>query len=112
MSGRRKENSRGAQRDRSRSPVETSSEMLTEADLRRIVLESMKSQIPSLIMEASKVVTEQLAAENQETQSKSFSSFTQEMKQLKARQEEVAYEAKAAALKSEGIIFVLLLNTI
>ena len=72
----------------------------------------MKSQIPSLVIEASKVVTEQLAAENQETQSKSISSFAQEMKQLKARQEEVAYEAKAAALKSEGIIFVLLLNTI
>ena len=92
-------------RERSRSPVDRSDQMLTEADLRRIVSESMKQQIPSLIVETSKVVAEQLSADTQEAQTKSLSSFSQEMKLLKARQEEVAYQSKAAALKGEGIIF-------
>ena len=107
MSNRRKDREAALQRDRSRSPVQRPSETLTEDDLRRIVSETMKNQIPTLIMEASKVVMEQLATESQDAQTKSFSSFTQEMKQLKARQEEVSYEAKAAALKTEGIFSVM-----
>ena len=102
-----KRNTNSASRARSRSPVERSSsnQTLSEDDLRRIVSETMKSQIPSLIVETSKMVSEQLSADTQEAQSKSFSSFSQEMKLLKARQEEVAYQSKAAGLKGEGIIF-------
>ena len=88
-------------RSRSRSPRE-SEKSLTEDDLRRIVTESMKQQIPSLIVETSKVVSAQLS-EGQET-AKSFTTFSQEMKLLKQRQEEVAYLSKAASLKSDGTL--------
>ncbi len=87
-------------RARSRSPHE-SDKSLTEDDLRRIVTESMKQQIPSLIVETSKVVSAQMSTEGQET-AKSFTTFSQEMKLLKQRQEEVAYLSKAASLKSDG----------
>ena len=88
-------------RSRSRSPHE-SEKSLAEDDLRRIVTESMKQQIPSLIVETSKVVSAQMA-EGQET-AKSFTTFSQEMKLLKQRQEEVAYLSKAASLKSDGTL--------
>ena len=89
-------------RERSRSPHE-SEKSLTEDDLRRIVTESMKLQIPSLIVETSKVVSAQMSNEGQET-AKSFTTFSQEMKLLKQRQEEVAYLSKAASLKSNGTL--------
>ena len=95
-------------RARSRSPHESAENSLTEDDLRRIVSESMRAQIPSLILETSKVVSEQIAdkvdkvASDGQESNKSFTAFSQEMKVLKQKQEEVAYLSKAASLKSEG----------
>ena len=85
---------------RSRSPLK---EGLSEDDLRRIVSETMSSQIPRLIMETSKVVTEQISSDGQDN-AKSFTAFSQEMKVLKQKQEEVAYLSKAASLKSDGTL--------
>ena len=82
--------------ERSRSP-------LKEDDLRRIVSETMSAQIPRLIMETSKVVTEQITSDSQDD-AKSFTAFSQEMKVLKQKQEEVAYLSKAASLKSDGTL--------
>ena len=87
---------RGNRTDRSRSP-------LKEDDLRRIVSDTMSAQIPRLILETSKVVTEQIATDGQDT-AKSFTAFSQEMKILKQKQEEVAYLSKAASLKSDGTL--------
>ena len=95
---REKSGEREKNKSRSCSREERS---LTEEDLRRIVSDSMRQQIPSLILETSKVVTEQMSSDAQDT-GKSFTSFSQEMKQLKQRQEEVANLSKAAALKSDG----------
>ena len=85
-------------KSRSRSPHERP---LSEDDLKRIVSETLRQQIPSLILETSKVVTEQITSDAQDS-TKSFTSFSSEMKQLKQRQEEVANLSKAAALKSDG----------
>ena len=54
-----------------------------------------------LILETSKVVLAQLQSGNEET-SRSFTSFSQDMKQLKLRTEEVEAKAKAADLETEG----------
>ena len=102
---RDKRGDKDANRARSRSPHESAENNLTEDDLRRIVSESMRAQIPSLILETSKVVSEQIAdkvASDGQENNKSFTAFSQEMKVLKQKQEEVAYLSKAASLKSEG----------
>ena len=87
-------------RDRSRSPLK---ENITQEDLRRIVAETMATQIPRLILETSKVVSEQIASDGQDNV-KSYTAFSQEMKALKQKQEEVAYLSKAASLKSDGML--------
>ena len=107
MSGRArdKRDKNDNNRARSRSPHESAENSLTEDDLRRIVSESMRAQIPLLILETSKVVSEQIAdkvASDGQENNKSFTAFSQEMKVLKQKQEEVAYLSKAASLKSEG----------
>ena len=76
------------------------SEAISENDLKRIMSEAVAAQIPRLILETSKVVTEQLGAERNE--SRSFTSFSQEMKAMRQRQDEIAIQSKAAALKSDG----------
>ena len=94
--GDRERSDRTERTERSRSP-------LKEDDLRRIVSETMSAQIPRLILETSKVVTEQISTDGQDS-AKSFTAFSQEMKVLKQKQEEVAYLSKAASLKSDGIL--------
>ena len=73
---------------------------ISESDLKRIMGDVVAAQIPRLILETSKVVTEQLEADRRKA--RSFTSFSQEMKAMKQRQEETAIQSKAAALKSDG----------
>ena len=87
-----------APRDRDSSP---SGSGIAEADLGRIVSEAVAAQLPRLILETSKVVSEQMEAERGDS-SRSFTSFSVEMKKMKQRQEEIAIQSKAAALKSDG----------
>ena len=70
-----------------------------------LMSEAMSAQIPRLILETSKVVSAQMQADQQQAmqeQARSFTCFSQDMKQMKLRQEEVEAHAKAANLKSEG----------
>ena len=89
---------------RGRSPSPAPTEAVSQDELKRIMSEAMAAQLPRLILETSKVVTEQLSAElrDREDSTRSLSSFTQEMKQMKLRQEEISIESKAASLKSDG----------
>ena len=73
-------------------------------DLKRIIADSVAAQLPRLIMETSKVVTEQMEAERGES-SRSFTSFSHEMKKMRQRQEEIAIESKAASLKGDGNVY-------
>lgn len=116
--GSKKKGGGGGLRDRSRSPVRTVSESashsnsnsmgnesLSRDDLMNLMSEAMSAQIPRLILETSKVVSAQMQADQQQViqeQARSFTSFSQDMKQMKLRQEEVEAHAKAANLKSEG----------
>ena len=86
-------------RERSRSPVRESG--FSKEEMVDIMKETMAAQIPRLILETSKVVQEQLAADQQESQ-RSFTAFSLEMKKLKLRQEEVAAQGKASAFKGDG----------
>ena len=70
-------------------------------DLMQMMSEAMTAQFPRMVVETSKVVTAQLQADNQD-HARSFTAFSQDMKQLKLRTEEVEAKAKTAALKSEG----------
>ena len=106
MSGRsrnRDRNPEASSTNGDRERTERSRSPLKEDDLRRIVSETMSAQIPRLIMETSKVVTEQITSDSQDN-AKSFTAFSQEMKVLKQKQEEVAYLSKAASLKSDGTL--------
>ena len=64
--------------------------------------EAMSAQIPRLIVETSKVVQAQIQSDSQDS-ARSFTAFSQEMKKMKLRQEEVESTAKAAALKTKGL---------
>ena len=113
--GGKKKGGGGGSRDRSRSPVDrsesapapnsTGNDALSREDLMDLMTEAMSAQIPRLILETSKVVSAQMQADQQQViqeQARSFTSFPQDMKQMKLRQEEVEAHAKAANLKSEG----------
>ena len=91
---------------RGRSPSPSPQESVGPDDIKRIMSEAMAAQLPRLILETTKVVTEQLGAEmrDRDDSSRSFSNFTQEMKQMKLRQEEISIQSKAAGLKSDGKI--------
>ena len=86
-------------RDPSRSPLRSSP--LTKEEIKDMMSETLSAQIPRLILETSKVVQEQLASDQLDSQ-RSFTAFSQEMKKMKLRQEEVAAQSKAGQLKSEG----------
>ena len=101
MSNKRKNDDDSRSGDKhARGSRDDSSESINESDLKRIMSEAVAAQIPRLILETSKVVTEQLGAERNE--SWSFTSFSQEMKAMRQRQDEIAIQSKAAALKSDG----------
>ena len=76
-------------------------ESISQADLKRIMSEAVAAQLPRLILETSKVVSEQLAEQNE---SRSLATVNQEMRAIRQRQEELSTETKAASLKSEGKI--------
>ena len=76
-------------------------ENLTRSDFVSMMSEAMNAQFPKLILETTKVVTAQLQSDNMES-SRSFTSYSQDLKQLNLRTEEVEAKAKTAALKSEG----------
>ena len=96
---------RGSDKDKDASRANLSDEeSISQADLKRIMSEAVAAQLPRLILETSKVVSEQLAEQNE---SRSFVSFSQEMRLIRQRQEELATETKAASLKSEGKIICL-----
>ena len=109
MSGSRKKDQQSAskERNRSRSPVvpESRTEIFTKDDLMEMMSQTMTAQLPRLIMETSKVVSAQLASDNEEN-ARSFTSMSQEMKRMKLRQEEVSAQARAGALKSDGANFL------
>ena len=75
---------------------------ISEDDLKRCMKEAIAAQLPRLIIETSKVVTEQLSGQNE---TRSFSSFSHEMRMIRQRQEELATETKAASLRAEGKVF-------
>ena len=101
MSNKRKNDDDSRSGDKhARGSRDDSCESINESDLKRIMSEAVAAQIPRLILETSKVVTEQLGAERSE--SRSFTSFSQEMKAMRQRQDEIAIQSKAAALKSDG----------
>ena len=101
MSNKRKNDDDSRSGDKhARGSRDDSSESINESDLKRIMSEAVAAQIPRLILETSKVVTEQLGAERNE--SRSFTSFSQEMMAMRQRQDEIAIQSKAAALKSDG----------
>ena len=77
-------------------------EQFSRADLMQMMSEAMTAHFPRMIVETSKVVTAQLQANSQDN-TRSFTAFSQDMKQLKLRTEEVEAKAKTAALKSEGV---------
>ena len=117
--GRSERISGSSSRTRSRSPVggaqeqqqqqqqpgssapAPATENLTRSDFVSMMSEAMNAQFPKLILETTKVVTAQLQSDNMES-SRSFTSYSQDLKQLKLRTEEVEAKAKTAALKSEG----------
>ena len=98
-------------RSRSRSPIhrEVSGGSFSKEDLMEMMSQTMSAQIPRLILETSKVVTAQLASDQQDTV-RSFTTFSQEMKKIKLRQEEVAAQGKAGALRSEGGLKLIIIN--
>ena len=82
-------------------PPPPPAENLTRSDFLSLMSEAMNAQFPKLILETTKVVTAQLQSENLDS-TRSFTSYSQDLKQLKLRTEEVEAKAKTAALKSEG----------
>ena len=79
--------------------VDPPEESISENDLKRIMSEAVAAQLPRLILETSKVVSEQLAEQNE---ARSLTSFSQEMRAIRQKQEELATETKAAAIKGES----------
>ena len=103
-----KSKDKGKDRGRSRSPLSESpppppahNETFSRQDLMQFMSDAMSAQSPRLIVETSKVVQAQMQSDNEDS-ARSFTAFSQEMKRMKLRQEEVESTAKAAALKTEG----------
>ena len=105
-SGKRANTGGSGDKDSAKSPrldplVNEVDDTIDESDLKRCMKEAIAAQLPRLIIETSKVVTEQLASQSE---GRSFISFSQEMRLIRQRQEELATETKAASLRSEGKI--------
>ena len=99
--------SRSKNRNRSRSPLNKdsdraeapkSADYLSVEDLKKLVSDSITSQLPTIIVEASKVARAGLSVDRED----SAKQMAKEMKQLKQSHEDLATVSKAAALKSEG----------
>ena len=110
MSEKRDKGPKG--RTRSRSPLNRTSgqgertdaasgaDFLSVTDLKKLVTDSIASQIPTIIVEASKVARAGLTVDKED----SAKQMAKEMKQLKQSHEDLTTVSKAASLKSEGIM--------
>ncbi len=96
----------GSRRSRSRSPLreEPTERVMTVDDLKRIVAESIAQQMPSIVIEASKVAKETFASDRDE----SGKAMAAEMKKLKQSHQSLELVSKAASLKSEGICHLII----
>ena len=99
----RKQGEHSGGRSRSRSPhrAEPPQSTLSIDELKRIVADTITAQLPTVIIEASKVAREGLAMDKDE----SSKALTAEVKKLKQSHENLTLVSEAAALKSEGMIF-------
>ena len=90
-------------RDRSRSPTRAhdhsdQNEGISIEDLRKVVADAVAAQLPTVIIEASKVAKETLSNDRDETHRE----MAAQIKKLKQEQEDLALISKASGLKSEG----------
>ena len=83
-----------------RTEAAQSSEFISVDDLKKLVSDSITSQLPTIIVEASKVARAGLSVDKED----SAKQMAKEMKQLKQSHEDLATVSKAASLKSEGIM--------
>ena len=95
-------------RSRSRSPIrmEGEEESISVSDFQRMMVETMRAQMPTMIIEASKVARASLTADRDE----SNRAMAAEIKSLKQSHADLALLSKANSLKSDGtILFNLIL---
>ena len=95
--------SKEKRKDRSRSPhgrgeTQNENEGFTIDDLRKVVADAVAAQLPTVIIEASKVAKETLNNDRDETHRE----MSAQIKKLKQQQEDLALVSKASGLKSEG----------
>ena len=88
-------------RSRSRSPIrDQEEETISVTDFQRMMVETMKAQMPTMIIEASKVARASLTADRDE----SNRAMAAEIKSLKQSHADLALMSKANSLKSDGMI--------
>ena len=89
-------------RDRSRSPIrgENSGELMSIDDLKKVVADAIAAQLPTVIIEASKVARAALTVDREENARE----MAAELRKLKQDHEDLALTSKASILKSEGAI--------
>ena len=106
--GKDKEKEGSRHRSRSRSPVRqeepAAERVMTVDDLKQIVAETIAQQMPSMIIEASKVAKETISSDRDE----SGKAMAAEMKKLKQSHQSLELVSKAASLKSEGIYYLII----
>ena len=93
-------------RSRSRSPVRTNNEVETVsmADFQKMMVDTMKAQMPSMIIEASKVARASISADQDESKR----AMAAEMKKLKQSHADLALMSKVSNLKSDGKSYIYL----
>ena len=72
-------------------------------DLKKIVADSITAQLPTVIIEASKVARENLTLDKDEL----AKALTAEVKKLKQSHKNLTLVSEAATLKSDGMLFGL-----
>ena len=89
-------------RSRSRSPIqmEGEEESISVSDFQRMMVETMRAQMPTMIIEASKVARASLTADRDE----SNRAMAAEIKSLKQSHADLALMSKSNSLKSDGTI--------
>ena len=91
-------------RSRSRSPIRTEEkETISVSDFQRMMVETMRAQMPTMIIEASKVARASLTADRDE----SNRAMAAEIKSLKQSHADLALMSKANGLKSDGTVLYI-----
>ena len=93
-------------RSRSRSPLRPENSgagFLSVEEMKSMMGDVLKASLPKIIIEASKVAREGLVADNETTRK-----MAKDMRLLKQNQEEIAQVSKAALLKSEGSLLLII----